>query len=460
VTTLLVLIGAALAGGALLWVIDRVIEDQLIGLYLVLGLSILNLVVDLPEPNVLGLTVTPYDVVFVILVAALLARVLRGWAPMTLQLGVVLVVVVIAYSIARGTLLFGLAPAVNEARITLHLFAVIIYSSFFVATTATREVVGRLWTTYCVGLLGVAVLRWAMVFGGLPGRGDWYDPSYGGLRVIYSNETLSLAAGFLILLPRMLRGDATRREWQLGTAFGLAVLILQHRSVIAVMLFASAVMLSRHRQHLSRRVVYGMGMACVLLAGLLVTAFDSGQLADQASSADAGNTVTFEWRVSGWQVLLRDSGPSTPEDALLGKPYGSGYQRLLPSGERVDVFPHNMYLEFLLRIGVFGLLLLLTVAVAAWMRLRRGVPHIGSALLDNSTLSVLLVAFSVYMIPYNLFTEVGVLVGMAISGWARKDDPPVEAPDPVLAYAEDGGGTRRPRILDPRPSGRRGRRLW
>ena len=411
----LVLAGAA---GAV-WALDRIIADLRVGLYAVVAIGVLQTAVDVPEPEFGGIRVTINDLLFVFLMMALLARVLRGWSPSKMQLALVVLLSVVVYSVARGAMAFGVPGAVNEARATMYFLAVGLYASFVAADGRSRERVATAWFVYCWGLSSIALVRWLIVFGGLPGRGDWYDPTYGGLRVIHSNETLSVCIGFLMVLGPVLRGQATRHERIMLGVFGTVAVLLQHRSVIAVLLVSVAVMVWRHRSILSRSVVYGAGFVAIALGLVLVTVLDTGELASQASSADAGNTVTFEWRVQGWQVLLRDAGPSGPEETLLGKAYGSGYERVLPSGQRVDVFPHNMYLELLLRIGLVGVALYIAMGYAAWNRLRRSPPGREARHLDNSTLSVIVIAFSLYMIPYNLFTETGILLGLLMSAWDR-----------------------------------------
>jgi hypothetical protein len=398
---LLLLLPLLLVGIGGLWLLDRVIADQRVGLQVVVAMAVLRLLVPLPDIFIGAVSVKVDDLVLVLLVTALLARAVRGWSPTTLQLSVLLLLVIVAWSVVRGMLDIDLFAPVNQARPTLYLIAVVLYASFLGSDRPTREDVARLWTLYATGVLGVALIRWAIVFGGLPGRGAWYEPAYYGLRVIYSNETLAVAVAFVMLLPPILRGEATRRQWQLATAFGGAVVVLQHRSVLAVMLLGGALMLLRHRQRLSRRIVYGGATGALVMAVALVTLLDGGELAAQAASADAAG----------------------PEELLLGRPYGSGFERVLPTGERVDVAPHNMYLELLLRVGVIGLGLYLAVGIILWRQLRRHQPVDGSSLLDDSTLSVVLVMFALYMIPYNLFTETGIIVGLALSAWRALASP-------------------------------------
>lgn len=441
-TDLAVLIPAAAGLVGLLLLLDRVIENPRAGMYVVVVLGVAEVALELPEPSVGGITVTVNDVIFMVVVTSLVARLLRGWSPSPLQIGVMLLLVIMGYSIARGAMSFALPSAVNEAREMLYFFAVVLYASALSPDRFTRAQVTRIWFGYAGALVGLTVLRWLIVFGGLPGRGDWYDPSYGGLRVIYSNETLAIALAFMMVLPKILRGEAGRFDWPMACVFGGSVLLLQHRSVIAVMLVGAAVLVWRHRDQLSRTFVYMVGAAAVVMGALLVTVFDAGQLASQASSADASNTVTFAWRVQGWQVLLEDAGPTGPEEALFGQPYGSGFERVLPTGERVSVAPHNMYLELLFRVGLVGAVVYLAMGLVTWNRLRQDAPTGGGQYLDNSTLSAIMVAFAMYMIPYNLFSETGILLGLALSAAAARQvrsAPPIarsEAGPPVVAESD------------------------
>ena len=381
-TAVILLAGALGAAVFMIW-LDRMIENDRVGLYLVLGVTAFDVFVDLPRLEPFGLAVDHLDVLLVVLIASLVARLLRGWRPSPLVGLVILVFALTSFSILRGSVLFGADAAINEARDQLYLFATILYASFLHADTVTREQVADAWLMLCKALVFVAAVRWVIVLTGLPLVGKWYSEDYWGLRTIFSGPTMTIAQGALILLPRILRGEATRSEFRWALTFLAAVVVLQHRSVYAVMLLGAAVMVWRHRSTLSRRFVMAMIGCSILAAGAFVTVLDAGELAGQASSADASSTVTFEWRVAGWQVLLAESGPQGPEDALFGEPYGAGYERVLPTGGTVDVSPHNHYLEMLLRIGIVGILLVLIVGVGTWLTLRGARPEIGDPLLSD-----------------------------------------------------------------------------
>lgn len=416
---------AVIGLGAFLYWLDRMIESDRVGLYLVLGISASDVLIDPPRLEPGGIAVDHIDVLLVVLIASLVARLLRGWRPSPMVSVLILIYILITFSIARGSTEFGIPASINEARDTLYLFATILYASFLRSDRPTRVQVGRAWMIFCQALVAISLLRWAIVLTGLPLRGEWFSDDYWGLRVVTSGEALSIAQGALILLPRILRGEATLAERRLAGVFAASVFMLQHRSVYAVMLCGAAVMIWRHRFLLDRRFVMTMIASSVLAAAAFVSVLDSGELAEQASTADASSTVTFEWRAAGWVALLQDSAPSGPEDVLFGTPYGSGYERVLATGERVDVAPHNQYLELMLRIGIVGLGLVLLVGFGTWSRLRTAVPSTGDPLLSDATLAALFITYMLYMIPYNIVMETGVLIGISISAHTAR--PPARS---------------------------------
>ncbi len=424
---------------AFLFCLDRMIESDRIGLYLVLGISAADVLFELPRPELGGIAVDHIDLLLVVLIASLVARLLRGWRPSPMVSVLLLTYVLIAFSIARGSSQFGLPAAINEARDVLYLFATILYASFLGSDRPTRDEVGRAWILFCKVLVGISVLRWAIVLSGAPLLGDWYSDDYLGLRVVTSGEAFSIAQGALILLPRLLRGEASAAERRLAIVFAVTVIVLQHRSVYAVMLCGAALMLWRHRFGMDRRFVMTMIASSTIAAAAFVSVLDSGEIAEQASTADASSTVTFEWRAAGWVALLQDAAPSGPEEVLFGTPYGSGYERVLPTGERVDVAPHNQYLETMLRIGVVGLGLVLLVGFGTWARLRTATPSTGDPLLSDSTLAALFLTYMLYMIPYNIVMETGILIGMSISAYAAR--PPARS-TPRHGGFEDPGPRR------------------
>lgn len=436
-STLLSLLPLAVAAAAGLALLDALIRRPLAGAGLVIAVSLVTtLTVEEPGANLGGFKVTVVDVAVVLLLTAVAARLLRGARLGGPGACVAALGGLVALSIVRGAGEFGLAAAVNESRGVLPFVAATLYFATGDASPLHRERTARLWLGFAAVLVCLAVARWGVVLGGLPFTGEWYDPGqYGGLRVLWSDEALLLAQGLLILAPGLLPGGRSRRRLLLAAALGGSVVVLQHRSVWAVTLVGAALTLVGEGavgRRWALRVVAAAGLGAVLL----LTTF-SGPLQERVlTSSDAVNADTFRWRLEGWQILVAQQGPQSPGDALLGRPYGSGWARRLSLGYTTDVAPHNFYLETGLRTGLLGVGLLVGAYAALLRRLAAGGPRgADRGLLTDRTLAVLLVAQLVYFLPYSPGPEQALLLGLAMGAWrarrpaerSRTRTPPVSA---------------------------------
>ncbi|CAN5424272.1 hypothetical protein BH23ACT9_BH23ACT9_39280 [soil metagenome] len=415
---------------------DRAIRDQVFGVQLVLVVAFLNHAVSLPRIVLSGVQVDARDLLFTVLMASIAARACRGWRPSGMETGMVAVAGFVLFSLGRGVMAFGLTTAINETRVHLYFMAMILYMLSSPDKHDRRAELTRLWLLYASALMALALFRWAIVFGDLPGLGGWYDPAYGGLRVIKSDETMVVGTAFLILLPALVRGEATRWQTRLTATFGIGVLLLQHRSVIAMLLLGALVQLVRNRRMMATKVALGLGVLA-LTGAFAFLSLDDGSVTEEVRTTEVAGTGTFEWRVEGWAVLVADYRDGGPLVIATGQPFGLGWDRRMPSGQIVTVSPHNMYVEYLVRIGALGIGTFVWVLFALWARLRRNLPQRGSPLLDDSTLSVLIIAFATYMIPYRLFLETGVLLGVAVTTVVRRRRV---APEPAAASPPGGVG--------------------
>ena len=294
----------------------------------------------------------------------------------------------------------------------------------------------RGWLFLAASLTALAVLRWVIVFAGLPFTGPWYETEFGGLRVLSSNGTLVITIAFLTLLPRTLRGIATDLERLLVAGFGATVLLLQHRSVWIVFVLGTAFMVVEYRKQMSRGVIMGAGVAMVVVGLTALTYLNVSELSDSATEADAASDTTWEWRVSGWGDLL-DHGPEGVLEWGIGVPYGAGWNRSVSAGFDVDVPPHNFYLEIVLRIGVLGIGFILVAGIESARRLRAHELDVDDGYFNAVTMQVILLSQALYSIPYNLGMEQGLLLGLAIAIWAdplRREGKGmhVVAPNPAI----------------------------
>lgn len=424
-TTLVLLVVGVIGAMVLLAVVERVLDRPELGWWIGF-VSAAAGALELPlRAEVAGIQITLADLGFVVLIAVVITRALRGHRYGSSQLLLTVALLMVLFSVARGTLEFELTAAVNEARETLYFVA----AALFAATTPwdgdTRDRFVRAWMVYAAVLIGVFFLRIGIVVAGLPLLGAWYSPEFGGLRVIYANSAFVIAQAFLMLLPRVLRGDATRKERWGTIGLGVMVALTQHRSVWAVTLIAGCCVGWQYRRVMSR----GFLATGLVLAGSLAVAsvvvFDGGEIISQAGQTDAASTRTLEWRTSGWLDLIANSGPDDVLETLLGEPYGTGFAREVSAGFEVAVKPHNMYLELGLRIGLVGLFALVAAVAGTFRRLRRPVMEQGELLTDGA-LRVAILAIAIFALPYNAQLDQALLLGLAMSlvGNARRRPQP------------------------------------
>ncbi|MFP5310004.1 MAG: hypothetical protein ACLGIR_10565 [Actinomycetes bacterium] len=419
----LLLLLLAVGGLAGLWVVERTIARDAVGWTLV------ALVVLLPaagielEPGVLGFRLDPRDAVMVVLAVAALARFLRGH-PLTG--GPLLLLVFVALSvlaIGAGAGVHGLASAVNEGRKFLYVGVAALYASTTDVRGSRREGPVRVWLWLAVALLAVAVVEWAAFATGVAFLPTGVPDD---LRVIDSFETLVvlqavlLAAGALLslrsdrTLPTDLDDVATHRLELLVAAGGVAVVLLQHRTLWIGLLLGVVLLVAREPTLGSRllaRVTVGAVLVGVLAFALLGQGTDRVEIvADLERSAQ--DVDTFEWRLEGWGRLLADQAPDGPAELLVGQRFGGGFQRYVDGGI-VDVSPHNFPLESFLRVGLVGALVFvgLHVWVVATLLRSRG----GTALVRDDVLAVVLALAMLYYLTSHPGIEQGLLLGLGVA---------------------------------------------
>lgn len=423
----------AVAGCGLLVLADVLIRRPVVGAALVLGVTGLSTALGEPPAASVGpFSVYPQDALLVALTTAVAARFLRGVVVLPAHVGLCALVGLVALSVLRGLGAHDVSPVLNEARDTLYFLAVALYFATIDPSTRTRELIGRAWLGLAGFLVVLAVVRWAAVLGGLPYTGPWRDPAgYGGLRVLWSDETLLLGQAFLILLPRWLDGTITAWGRRLAVAAFFTVGLLQHRSVW-VCLFIGGVVVVAQQATFRQRAGFRL-LAALLVAGGLCALLLPGDTRQQERLFDLEqvDTGTFEWRMDSWLSLIRQNGPQGPADVAVGLPYGSGWSRRV-DGYVTEVSPHNYYVELGLRVGLVGLLLLLAVH-ARTLNVLSASPRPSAGLLSDRTLMTLLVTQLVYYLPYWPNLEQGVLLGLAVGACYRLASPPPVLPRVVRA---------------------------
>lgn len=133
------------------------------------------------------------------------------------------------------------------------------------------------------------------------------------------------------------------------------------------------------------------------------------------------STGTFEWRVEGWRLLLRDSGPQGLEQVAVGKPFGEGWVRQM-SGSLVEVSPHNFYVEAYLRVGTVGLaafLLLYVMALRGGGMAKEWRPPEPAGSLPKSVLQTLVGVQLLYYLTYSPDIVQAMLLGLGCAAAVR-----------------------------------------
>jgi hypothetical protein len=402
------LVFLAVAAGVGLLLLDGAIRRTPVGLGLVLGAAALTTTFrDLPYGSMGGFNILLWDAVSTILLCAAVARLLRARevsVPQWLLIGFGLIVLL---ALVQGAFQFGLASAVVEFRRFYNIVAIALYFSTVEPRRNMLDRVGRWWLMLAGFLLLLTVLRWVVQPFGL---GGWAQGAEDSMRVIGASPTLVLLQGFVIGAVSWIRGDATLWMRRLTPALLAGVVLLQHRTVWAVLLVAVTLLFLRERgaaKKLAPMIVLGV----VVVTALSISVLDRGALElTEDLEQSAVDRRTWDWRVEGWQALFEQAAPDEPGEILTGLPFGSGYDRVV-NGRVIGVSPHSLYVETYFRTGLLGLALLASLYVTAMRRLSSGR---SGGFLSPRTLFLLLVAHPIFFVAYTPGQEQSILLGLGL----------------------------------------------
>jgi hypothetical protein len=411
----LLLLALAGAGGVAL--IEAVVRRSDVGAVLVLGLLLFDVFfVDVSTYFFVGpVRVGTSDLLFVVMLTAAVARLLRLQRFATPQRLLIAFGLLTAWSIMRGAGPFGVPAAINEARSFLRFAGVALYFSTLEPRRELLDRIGRLWLFAAVALSALAVMRWGALAAGV--TQGMMASATGSVRVLASRETFVIAIGAFLAFPML--ADRQRKLTRfLGPAMLVIVVLLQHRSVWVVAAAGTVYLLYRQRA-LAKHALTALVVAVAVLAVLVSTVFyDEEAAATEQLAQSAQATGTWEWRVAGWTALLRDAGPDGPDEFLAGRPFGTGWERRLgPLGGTIDVSPHNYYITVFLRAGVLGLasvLLLYGFALRGTHRAARQ-GYLSGSVLAPDVIHVSIATTLLYYVPYSTQVEHGLLLGLAVA---------------------------------------------
>lgn len=276
------------------------------------------------------------------------------------------------------------------------------------------------------GMMAVAVYRWvgSAIDMRFAREIDFFVTTGVPFRVLWSQPAFVIAMAMLISIFYAATDKKKGGDWLLVMIFAAFVLVLQHRTVwVAGMggIGMLAFMLSKARAGMGMKMA-AAGIGLIVLVGVLATSLQgvSGSIQSQAEKAVSKGGTFQGGRVSSWTVLLKDWATSgSPVTYLVGKPFGSGYDRYLTafSTEAVHNQPHNYYVHLLYRGGLIGLGAFVWMMWHAAAALRRQLA-VGDAYAP--LLLAILTALLLYYIPYAVSYDHAIFLGLLL-GAIMKD---------------------------------------
>lgn len=377
----------------------------------------------------LGLNIYPQDLVFLGLAVLGGGRLTIAPQPSVGTIAWLTFGSVLAVSFALGVGEYGTAAGV-DLRPIFYFWATTIYFSSFRIQPREADRLVRLMLVAGVVVLLIVLYRWtadALHIGGVTfsqiGAGK-------PLRVLTASQTYFLATLAIVLTwsaaSQRGRGSAA---W-LALMFILTVILLQHRSVWVATVFGLLVLyvgVPNLRPQFRRFATIGGVVGLVALIPLFATGtLDPliSTLVESIEEALQPRGSTFSWRQQSTRELLLQWLNGGPLVNLIGKPFGSGYERFLEDlGHVTNYSPHNFYVQMLLRVGLIG-----TVSMAAaylysirhfWLS-RHNEPD--TRLIGFAPLAALLVANLVFFYPYGAHFIHGLFLGLALSLSSRRND--------------------------------------
>ncbi|WP_306190781.1 hypothetical protein [Streptomyces sp. MK5] len=361
---------AAVVLGALVWVFAC---HTRVGIALLLSPGLIDELTRQKTPSfdVGALTFSVSDVITVCAVTVITGRLIVG--RIRLSRGTVAaagLLTLATVSVLRGAGEFGLEHAVNECRPYAFFLAAALYVATADARVEIARFIAKAWCILAVTYALVAISRWRETGFSSANENIVVDGALVTARPVFAAAALVIGQAALLLIAMRLH---TLRHRLLAVGLLLAVLLLQHRTVwIATAIAIAAYLLLGRAVGTERFAVFG-ATVCAGVIGLVgFSMFSLGPVKQDILSSYStmqGTHSTFAWRVAGWNGLLGQK--DTFVDLLVGRPFGTGYARLI-DGNLVTVSPHNFYIQTFLRLGIAGLVLLVGLYLWILLNLRSG----------------------------------------------------------------------------------------
>lgn len=360
---------------------------------------------------VFGLPLSVTDGVYILVLLAGVARLLRLNAVTTADRLLTLIGLLLLVSLVQGAVDYG-GQAVREFRPFVQFFAPALYFSTVLPSERLFERLGRIWLWGAGVLVGLAIVRWLGILTGVSlgtFEATHVSASF-ALRVLDGRESFTVAQTAIMLLPAAVLRPDNRLLRILTVSFGLTAVLLNRRTAWVAALIGLLVLLARSPR--LRRLLARPLLVIAVVAGLAFAVLPQSTDTGAPVASSPLDTGTFVGRVEGWQYLLAE-GPDGV-DWLIGTPLGPGFERPQgAAGRVVDTIPHNFYMFIVLRAGVVGLLMFVGLYAVVLLRLRRWSPS--GLLFDPATLYVLLLMQLAFFTTWIAPLEQGIILGIGCS---------------------------------------------
>ena len=368
----------------------------------------------------------PADAVAVVLLIVTAIYLIRQPPPARIMFPLTVAGMIFTVNLALGVATFGLHHAVNESREWLYLLTT---TAFVIAVGPWTSRFWRPWFALALGVLGLAWLGVAR-YGLHPAtsplivNGQPVDP-----RPLNAAGAAALAFALIVLLGS--RTISARRKVVFGTAAVCTLIVVQQRTVWAILVVAflvwAAASLRRHGTARHRRLA-ATGVAVLSTAAVALAAgVATGNVFDRSLAETTSRHSTFVWRVIGWTDLLHSDHSAA--GLLLGFRFGTGYRRII-DGQVVTASPHSFYVGTLLRLGLIGLIALAFLYWNVWKYRHQAAAALG---ISPLTVALLLIGLLLFSITYQpSFVTAAQVAALLVWNPARQPRP---VADPVAAPA-------------------------
>jgi len=309
--------------------------------------------------NVQGVAVTVGDLTAIASILFAFQHAAKIRTTFTYQWGVFLTFAfLVAFSIFRGAIEFGLSASVNEARYVIYFLGCIAWYSTISALPDFVSLVK--WRNFLVvGSLGVMALQ---VFNFLRyGIGNSTEQILIDDVTSHNSRTLvAVQASFILftltflIVTRNYEGLTNQRfRLALPIALVLSLLVAQQRSVwVAAIVTLGAFAFTKN----TRRLTLIFTFASVTLLALVAAVGSIFGPIGKALQESGTNSVTFFARSGSWAEYIANYANENFFDQVVGLPFGSGWGRYDGYNHLwVEFNPHNWYIIVLLRTGILGL---------------------------------------------------------------------------------------------------------